>query len=274
MNNAKMESTDSNSEISLWELLNLLLKKKALIIIIVIVTLLMGGFYSFVIQEQGTVSYTIAQVVLYDEWEYYPPSTAQNYTTALKTYISESVNENHIASVSIKDSNSKDNRMDYKLTVAFLPGTSEAQIETISAMIIAWHNEMIVTETNRILANKENEQNLLYLDYATTAQEYAEYMSQKPESIKTVTPEEEILNSSKEIAFELWKENTVAIKEMEYRFIDAPFYYIDNFTTSSITVDTWKTNIMLSVISGFLLAIIYILLRESYLNYKKAKEQI
>ena len=42
-------------------------------------------------------------------------------------------------------------------------------------------------------------------------------MTENPVSSEIVNPAEDILNSQKEIALELWKQNIAEIKELEYR---------------------------------------------------------
>jgi len=269
MSNKRVESKHENNEVTIWELLCLLRKNWLLIVLVFVIIVGIAVFYSFVIQEQGVVSYKIKQTVIYDEWEYYPPLTA-----SLESYINDALGEDYISSISIKDNNSEDEKAEYELTVAFDPGVSEKQVETISEMIATWHNEMMETEMKRILTNKENEQNELYLNYLNAEKEYSSFMTENPVSSEIVNPAEDILNSQKEIALELWKQNIAETNDLEYRFNNAEYYYIHDFAVSSTVENTWKVNIIMAVLLSFVLSVIYILMRESYMSYKKGEGKV
>lgn len=274
MNSNKTEAVQNQGELSLWDLFSLLLKNVVFIIIIILVTTLFGVFYSFVIQEQNAVTYQINQLVIYDEWDYYPPAIEYTYANDAKAYINDEFDGEYITSAILKDSSSKDSKEDYNILIVFSTKTSEVQIKSITSKLAAWHNNMIEEGIDYILAYKENEKNELYTNYVNTENQYCEYLNENQSSSETNELNEEILKAKKNLNLELWKQSEQNIAEIKYSFRNAEYYYVNQFNVSEIIKNTWKNNIILSVAAGFALAIVFVLMKESYIRYKKDKNKL
>lgn len=269
MANSKEQNLINNEEMSLWELISLLRKNWLIICIIITVVFSAGITYSFVIQDQGQITYRINKLVIYDDWDYYSPNIAYTYASELGAFLNEEVGVK-IVSVSLDELRTEDKKVNYYLKLTYSTSVTKSEAEEIAQNIIGWHNSMIDSEAINVKMEEEERAEILYSEYENAVKEYFLYMDKidmsSPDSLAVAST----LESAKDISYEMWKDKKIQLQKLYDDISNASDYYISNLTVLSTVYSTWKTNIAFSLIFGLVISIVFILLRESYRGYKSS----
>jgi len=269
MANIENQQTD---EKTIWELLGIVWRNKVLLIIVVILSVAVGAVYSFVFQSQDEVKYSFNEMVFYDEWDYYPVGIDFDYAKQVKSYIEEKAGKSCFTSITLKERNSNDDKYEYYLQGSFLTSIDKNEAEELSMEIINRHNSIIYDEYERILANKEAEVNELLNKYTDDQLEYERFLSEGNVSSAEMMSTNILLESKKNVSYELWKIKALELEDMKYANNNIDQICLSPFTLSAAAISTWKSNLAVAAIVGCFMAIALIFLKESYVVYRKNKK--
>jgi len=262
---------------SIWQLLSILKKNWISISIIIIVILITGGGYSLMSEGNLANSYYFNEIVIYDDWNYYPLGFIHTYIQSLNKFLKEEDLMSSISNVTLIDSDLKDQKDEYNLRVMFSSGVEKSNAELISSKIVNWHNTTINNEVEVLRAYKEQEITNLYLEYENAEIKYHSFLNIADLSIVENMVLESTLKSKKDIAFEMWKTYKVDFVSLNDELLNVGNFNIGCFKiinrSSSIKSKPFYIDIIITLIIGFVLAIIFVLLRQSYLEYKSSKNK-
>lgn len=259
---------NQNEEMSIWDLLKLISKNWLNIVLITSIAIAISAVYSFVFQTQEVVHYGFNELVLYDEWNYYPPAINQSYTKALNEYITGETGESYFSTLVMRDTNGYDNKSEYKLQVSYFPSVDEGKAQELTQMIIDWHNIMIDDEFIKTLCNKEQITEQLFVDYTTVQLEYETYIVDHESHENTVSEECITLLAKQAVAYELLMDAELELKNIYEDQLSINSFYVSEFDIKPSVNSTWKSNLIIAFIAGVFLSLIFILAKESYNVYK------
>lgn len=171
MKNINYKRDDSESDISLWDVVTILLRNWKIVIVITLIFGILGSLLAFAMQEP--VKYVYSRKVIFTEFEYYPIDFEGSYTKLLGQHLNEEF-------YNLKDleldfeTKVKDDYFNY-LTIKF----SNMSYETAFAVvqdIVKWHNNVMYEEVNRLIEVKQNETNVSYDEYLSAQDSYHNFL--------------------------------------------------------------------------------------------------
>lgn len=269
--NKETQKIYDQSELSLWDLFRLLYKNIIPVIIIVVAVTLLGAFYSFVIQDQNIVTYSIRKLVIYDDWDYYPTAIEYSYPDNIQTFINDELGGDYVDYVSVGDSNSRDLKSDYVLKLIFKENITQTQVDAISQKLPAWHNSMMDDGVAKIITDNEVHQNELLLNYIDSEKEYYDYVNSEQNADADYDVQADMLKAKRDLKLEILNNHARLIVDIESDILNIEHYYINEIQVTSTRVSTWQNNMILSVSGGLALAIVFVIMKESYKQYKSNK---
>jgi len=271
MKNIDGHNSNNSDEMSFWELIEVLCKNWFTICIIVVIFLSAGIGYSFVIQDQGQVTYSINELVIYDDWEHYPSNILQTYAKNLNAFIKEETGKT-FASIRIDDRITAEQKVNYSLMIIFSDSVTKTEAEQAAQKITIWHNSMMDEEVIKVKAEAEEILEILHSEYSNSEEEYYDYIERNDLSSYDNLAAASTLESAKDISYEIWKSQIIEVQNLNKSLGNAENYHISNFDIASTVFSTWKTNVAFSIVFGLVIALAFVLLKESYLSYKANKK--
>lgn len=167
--NEKNIAVNTDHEISIWDIVTLILRKWKIGLIITLVITLIGAIYG--LSGQNQKEYVFNQEVIYDDFDYYPVDFANTYALSLNSYLKQNY-ENH-GDIKVTFTVSKNN--EHFLNLRF-SNMSHEQANTIADDIIRRHNSLMLEEVLRLVDNKSSEAALAYEKYSTAQSQYHTFL--------------------------------------------------------------------------------------------------
>lgn len=271
MNKSDRRMIKQEKELTIWELTNLMLRNWFFIIIVIIVFLAGGLVYSFVILEQNVTSYSSNKVVLFSEWNYYPAQISYTYADDLKKHINSEFDKQIISSALLKQEKNDDKTIKYTIDIFYSQNIMKSDAEEAAAQAVLWHNQMMDTELEKMQISREQLLNNLKAKYEESKLEYYSFITNADMSLVENMVRADLMQSESEIYFELLKSENEKQLELIDDSSDIEHFYLEPFHVNTTVKSTWKTNIIFSVILGFIAAFILVLLKQSYKSHKSDK---
>lgn len=256
------------NELTIWELMNLMLRNWLIIIIVLIVFIAGGSIYSFLIQEQNVTSYSSSETVLFSEWDYYPEQISYTYANDLKNHINSKFDKQIISSALLEQEKNDDKTINYIIDIVYSPNTMKSDAEEAVAQAVLWHNQMMDTELEKIKNSREQLFSNLLTSYEDSKYEYYSFITDSDLSLVENMVKADLIQSESDIYYELLKKENEKQLKLNDDWNEIEHFYLEAFSVNTTVKSTWKTNIIFSVVLGFIAAFTLVLLKKSYRNYK------
>lgn len=164
-----IEIIDTEKEISIWDIVMIIVQNWKIVLIITFCIALLGSVYGLSVNDD--VEYVFRQQVIYDKYNYYPMDFISNYQLALNKYI----DENYEKSGSISVSFDVDKGDIYYLTLNYNGFTYE-EANAVTEDIVNRHNQLMYDEFIRRIALKQEQVDTAYTAYIESQNKYHEFM--------------------------------------------------------------------------------------------------